>query len=326
MSIFDVKCSVYRSAKDRIGTGDMTIAEFLLGERWKEPVLRLRDMVAEYGPLEAKKHEDYKLTKQQLPGATLSGLFSRRKGDCLIQHTGFVAIDIDLGDNTSIGNFGTILRTLRHRAEVAMYMRSCSGTGYFALIPLAYPEHHKEQFRALQKEYAAMGIVLDNACSDITRIRFASYDEHPYVNEQAIPYKGMYEYIKPKSAANITHSVGNSVEFVDKLISAMERDHLALPHSYDLWRDVGFALASLGENPGRSFFHRVFALTSNYDPEVCDSYYKVLSRKNSGNGTITIASFISLIGNIYRTGSVSFEKLHFASDVERRVFWAKILK
>ena len=291
MSIFDVKCSVYRSAKDRIGTGDMTIAEFLLGERWKKPVLRLRDMVAEYGPLEAKKHEDYKLTKQQLPGATLSGLFSRRKGDCLIQHTGFVAIDIDLGDNTSIGNFGTILRTLRHRAEVAMYMRSCSGTGYFALIPLAYPEHHKEQFRALQKEYAAMGIVLDNACSDITRIRFASYDEHPYVNEQAIPYMGVdlgSQTLAPRAAVYGGHvdSMDSKVQAVETLVSKLEMHHIDITDSYNDWYRIGFALANLPNPIGRQMFHRVSAICKKYNPQECDKKFDTLQRPEKiGLGT-----------------------------------------
>lgn len=291
MSIFDVKCSVYRSAKDRIGTGDMTIAEFLLGERWKEPVLRLRDMVAEYGPLEAKKHEDYKLTKQQLPGATLSGLFSRRKGDCLMKHTGFVAIDIDLGDNTSIGNFGTILRTLRHRAEVAMYMRSCSGTGYFALIPLAYPEHHKEQFRALQKEYAAMGIVLDNACSDITRIRFASYDEHPYVNEQAIPYMGVdlgSQTLAPRAAVYGGHvdSMDSKVQAVETLVSKLEMHHIDITDSYNDWYRIGFALANLPNPIGRQMFHRVSAICKKYNPQECDKKFDTLQRPEKiGLGT-----------------------------------------
>ena len=291
MSIFDVKCSVYRSAKDRIGTGDMSIAEFLLGERWKEPVLRLREMVAAYGPLEAKKHEDYKLTKQQLPGATLSGLFSRRKGDCLIQHTGFVAIDIDLGDNTSIGNFGTILRTLRHRAEVAMYMRSCSGTGYFALIPLAYPEHHKEQFRALQKEYAAMGIVLDNACSDITRIRFASYDEHPYVNEQAIPYMGVdlgSQTLAPRAAVYGGHvdSMNSKVQAVETLVSKLEMHHIDITDSYNDWYRIGFALANLPNPIGRQMFHRVSAICKKYNPQECDKKFDTLQRPEKiGLGT-----------------------------------------
>lgn len=291
MSIFDVKCSVYRSAKDRIGTGDITIAEFLLGERWKEPVLRLREMVAAYGPLEAKKHEDYKLTKQQLPGATLSGLFSRRKGDCLIQHTGFVAIDIDLGDNTSIGNFGTILRTLRHRGEVAMYMRSCSGTGYFALIPLAYPEHHKEQFRALQKEYAAMGIVLDNACSDITRIRFASYDEHPYVNEQAIPYMGVdlgSQTLAPRAAVygGYVDSMDSKVQAVETLVSKLEMHHIDITDSYNDWYRIGFALANLPNPIGRQMFHRVSAICKKYNPQECDKKFDTLQRPEKiGLGT-----------------------------------------
>ena len=33
-----------------------------------------------------------------------------------------------------------------------------------------------------------MGIVVDSSCSDICRLRFYSYDEHPYVNFDAEVY------------------------------------------------------------------------------------------------------------------------------------------
>lgn len=291
MSIFDVECSVYRSAKDRVGIGSMSVRDFLLGERWKEPVMKLRSMVAEYGPLEAKKHEDYKSTKLQLPGATLSGLFSRRKGDCLIKHTGFLAIDIDLGDNVSIGNFDTILRTLRHRTEVALYMRSCSGTGYFALVPLAYPDHHKEQFRALQKEYAAMGIVIDNACSDITRIRFASYDDQPYINEHSVPYMGVdlgKQTLAPRAAVygGRVDSMDEQAKAVDALVAKLEAYHIDITDSYNDWFRVGFALANLPSPIGRQMFHRVSAICKKYNPQECDKKFDTLQRPEKiGIGT-----------------------------------------
>ena len=141
-----------------------------------------------------------------LPGATLSGLFATYEDDSLThpgqrvmvsrreshlqKHTGWLAIDIDLQDNQGIADFENIRRVLAFRPEVALLMRSCSGTGLFGLVRLAYPEHHKEQFKALLQEYAALGIMLDGSCGNIGRVRFASWDdpEHIYINEKATPY------------------------------------------------------------------------------------------------------------------------------------------
>lgn len=218
--MFDEICSIYRDAKDNKGnfvdreTGEcilqMSIREFCLTDRWKPYVQRLRAMRQEFGS-KAKKMPEYIEAKKMLPGATLSGLFELWEDDCidktgrkyrdvvsrrethLKQHTGWLAIDIDLDDNTHLSNFENIRMVCRFRPEIGLLMRSCSGSGYFGLVRLAYPDRHKAQFQALMKEYAFMGIILDNACSNIGRVRFASWDdpEHIYINEQVVPYQGL---------------------------------------------------------------------------------------------------------------------------------------
>lgn len=218
--MFEEVCSIYSDALDNVGryvdmeTGEiiqqMTIREFCLTDRWKSYVERLRELVAKYGS-KAKKMQEYVDTKKQLPGATLSGLFATWDDECttkdgrkfmapvsrrethLQQHTGWLAIDIDLGDNQNLSNFENIRMICRFRPEIALLMRSCSGTGYFGLVRLAYPERHKEQFKALLKEYAAIGIKLDKQCGNIGRVRFASWDEpeHIYIHKECKPYMGI---------------------------------------------------------------------------------------------------------------------------------------
>ena len=218
--MFDEICSIYSDALDNVGryvdreTGEciqqMTIREFCLTDRWKPYVQHLRAMRQEYGS-KAKKMQEYIDTKKHLPGATLSGLFSIYDDECvrrdgskfmapvsrrethLKQHTGWLAIDIDLADNMQMSNFENVRMICRFRPEIALLMRSCSGSGYFGLVRLAYPDRHKEQFKALLKDYAAIGITLDKACSNIGRVRFASWDdpEHIYINENVLPYKGL---------------------------------------------------------------------------------------------------------------------------------------
>lgn len=213
--MFEEICSIYESATDAYGkfvdreTGEciqqMSIREFCLTDRWKPYVERLRAMRQEYGS-KAKKMTEYIETKKMLPGATLSGLFSlyedeslthpgqrvmvSRRETHLYQHTGWLAIDIDLQDNQQLTNFENIRMVARFRPEIGLLMRSCSGTGYFGLVRLAYPDRHKEQFKALLQEYAAMGIILDGSCGNIGRVRFASWDdpEHIYINEKVTPY------------------------------------------------------------------------------------------------------------------------------------------
>ena len=247
MDLFDVPCSVYVDAKDNYGryvdreTGEiiqqMTIREFCMTDRWKDVVSHLRSLIAEHGS-KAKQMDEYRRTKEMLPGATLSGLFTifeekddktgrtfycSRRQTHLSQHTGFICIDIDRQDNMSLQSMNIILRTLRHRPEVALCMKSCSGTGYFVLIPIAYPQYHKEQFAALLKEYAALGIVIDKKCGDVTRIRFASYDDDPYINANAIPYQGVelgQQMLAPRAAVygQVERSEDDTIKKVETLV------------------------------------------------------------------------------------------------------------
>lgn len=322
--MFNVLCSIYTDAHDNAGrfvdreTGEiiqqMTIHDFCLTDRWKPVVDKLRGMVAEYGAKTAKARDDYKQTKTLLPGATLSGLFelreveeqkvNKRTGETylakemvsrrtahLLQHTGFLCIDIDLQDNQSLADMRIILRTLRHRPEVALLMQSCSGTGYFALIPLAYPQYHKEQFRALLRDYAALGIRIDKQCGDVTRIRFASYDANPYINPNAIPYSGIdlgQQMLAPKAAVYAPHSESTDdlVNKVGILVEKLERHHIDITNDYNDWFRVGFSLANLPEPWGRQFFHRVSSICEKYNASLCDQKFnELLKPSRIGIGT-----------------------------------------
>lgn len=316
---FSALCSIYENVKDNSGrfvdrdTGEciqqMSIRDFCLTDRWRPAVEKLRALRSEYGA-EAKKRDDYIQTKAMLPGATLSGLFALREvynertqrnelksriTANLHQHTGFLCIDIDAQDNTSLASMTTVLRTLRHRPEVALIMKSCSGTGYFALIPLEYPQRHKEQFAALLREYTALGIHLDRQCGDVTRVRFASYDEHPYINDNAIPYAGLLESVgfSPVTPAPRTftahHSSGDSddlIDKVDRLVKKIEQNGIDITNDYGDWFRIGFALANLPSPWGRQFFHRVSAICGKYDAGQCDRKFNELSHPQKiGIGT-----------------------------------------
>ena len=320
--MFDEVCSIYESAQDAYGrfvdreTGEciqqMTIREFCLTDRWKPYVQRLRAMRQEFGS-KAKKMDEYIKTKKKLPGATLSGLFALYEDDSLTnpgqrvmvsrreshlkQHTGWLAIDIDLQDNLQITDFESILKVARFRPEIGLLMRSCSGTGYFGLVRLAYPERHKDQFKALFKEYAAIGIMLDKACCNIGRVRFASWDdpEHIYINENVVPYKGLEGEQFPlvslaslktyrSNHANVDYQAEGNSNFweqrrvQDRLIEVIVQElvvnHRNIAESYDEWVKAGWALRS---HPyGLHRFHQLSRCSSKYNEAQTNLKWKQL--------------------------------------------------
>lgn len=308
--MFEEICSVYEKATDAYGrfvdraTGEciqqMTIRDFCLTDRWKPYVQRLRAMRLEFGS-KAKQMPEYIETKKMLPGATLSGLFSlyedeslthpgqrvmvSRRESHLKQHTGWLAIDIDLADNAHLSNFENIRMVCKFRPEIGLLMRSCSGSGYFGLIRLAYPDRHKDQFRALLLEYRSLGISLDKACSNIGRVRFASWDdpEHIYINENVVPYKGVADMVVmplPKSVVENQECFKNrpSVRQPGKIgywrddtpIIVLRKARVLVRKieakgvnvcgghgEYDIWLKCGMSLHSIDPHEGYDMWKRV---------------------------------------------------------------------
>lgn len=306
--MFDEVCSVYKDKFDAVGeyvdreTGEiiteMTIRDFCLTDRWKPYVEELRAMVAEYGAAKAKKMDRYNQVKSMIPGATPSGLFELRPDVCvnkrtgeqymkpvrrrdthLVKHTGWLVLDIDLQDNVHLENFENVRMAMQFRPEVALCMRSCSGTGYFALARLAYPDKHKSQFAALIEEYRNIGITLDKQCGNIGRVRFASWDdpEHIYIRQlPVLPYKGLQveqgSVIAPVSAtlaARPQQGTLDNPDFLafkaDCIVSALERMGGSgdLTTTYDEWVKIGWSLK--GIVGGERLYHRLSSLNAQYN-------------------------------------------------------------
>lgn len=322
--MFEEICSIYESATDAYGrfvdreTGEciqqMSIREFCLTDRWKPYVEQLRAMRQEYGS-KAKKMQEYIDTKKMLPGATLSGLFSlyedeslthpgqrvmvSRRETHLKQHTGWLAIDIDLQDNMLLANFENIRMVARFRPEIGLLMRSCSGTGYFGLARLAYPERHKEQFKALLKEYASMGIMLDKQCGNIGRVRFASWDDadHIYINENVQPYRGLLldepqviPQAVPQAQRNYTRAYSQGYNdfwqnprtqdrLIELIVKTLVGRGINITESYDEWTKVGWALKA---HPyGESLFHELSACSRKYNQAQAAQKWRQLGRSNT---------------------------------------------
>lgn len=285
MKFQDIQISVYRGVRDTKGHIS-TLFEFLNNVEY-DAIQELRSCT------DQNRRKQIKLS---LPQATISGIFSpTRAAGNLVRHSGLICVDIDGKDNPHIANFNTLIEdTLSQLEEVAYASHSVSGNGYFVIIPLKYLEAHKAHFEKLVRDFAALDIVIDRACGDVSRLRCQSFDLHQYINLSAKPYEGLYHEPKPVRPTYTYNFSGIDAEDkVMQLCREIANRGIDLTGSYDDWMKIGAALSSLGES-GRQWFHLCSAQNQKYNAAECDRKFNNLLRSNRRIG---IGTFFYLCKN-----------------------------
>ena len=121
--------------------------------------------------------------KSTLPAITPSGIFSHRKKDGLLHHSGILCLDIDFKDNDHILNFNDLKTEIGKMLFVAYCGLSVSGNGFFVLVPIAHPDSHEQHFAALENDFASFGIILDPSGKDVCRLRGYSFDDAAFFRQ-----------------------------------------------------------------------------------------------------------------------------------------------
>lgn len=219
--IFDTEVSCYNGVKDVFGK-TCSLRSFLFDTKHIPEIEKLRSL-----PTKAERNE----IKKRLPMACISGVFKpTRKAENLVRHSGFICIDFDRQDNLEIENWDEVKQELSKLNYIAYASLSVSGTGYFAIIPLKYPAYHKGQFEKLKRDFAKWGLTIDPACGDVTRMRCLSYDPHPYINPDAVPYEGYY--VEPKPFINYQYSGDGVLDKVAKCCERIEANGIDITGDY----------------------------------------------------------------------------------------------
>lgn len=237
--------------------------------------------------------------KSSLPCAIISAICpAGRKTDDAFEHTGLICIDIDGQDNPGFGSGAELKAEVCKIVEVAYCSLSASGKGCFAIIRLSHPENHLGHFLALQRLFKSrLGIVIDGQCKDMKRLRFASYDSEPYINDSAEPFRIVDTVTTPKhNSTKTTVAMGQrtwnespetTLDKVARLTEEVVRRGIDLTDGYSKWVEIGMALANLGE-PGRESFHAVSSVYPGYDRAKADTKFTNLLRTTR---KVTIATF-----------------------------------
>ena len=257
--------SLFKHVKNKVSDNNISIDEYfekIQNGYWQDGVLNYRATGKD---------------KERNQCVTISGVFKEREAKKLLQHSGFICLDIDAKDQISEVDIEKI------KADPYVYAvhRSIGGFG-FAVYVRIEPDRHQDAFISLNNYFFVnYSIVLDTSCRDTSRLRFVSYDPDIYINTKAKVFK---QYLKKKDLPKQKPIVIKS-DFDDMVHQA---SGMNLFDNYDDYIRLAFALVSeFGEN-GRHYFHSLCSSSSKYNQATADKHYDIAVNR-TGTG-ITIAS------------------------------------
>lgn len=270
--------SIYQNIRQNKSDKTIPIDFFLDGIRsgkWQDSVLPIR-VISDLSQRKA--------AKEKIPYVTLSGYFSKeRRAADITNHSGFIGMDIDNIANELEG----YRSMLSNDPYVYAIFTSVSGTGLCVIFKVD-PERHTDAFNGIAdyliKKYQ---INIDPSGKDVSRPRYVSFDPDIVVNEKAVVFK---KYLPKEKKRKITSVIFVQSEF-DEVVNQMVKNSVACCEDYRDWLNIGFGLADQFGEAGREYFKILSAISSKYEPTMCDSQYThCMNHKNGKAKKITIAT------------------------------------
>lgn len=262
-SIFDITVSGFRDV-EAVSPRPVTLKAWLTSSKHRQKVELIRSTQDEV---------TQKLLKKDLPAITPAGTFSYRNKKSFLEHSGFMAFDIDFQNNKHISNFTELKDQLKNIKNIAYCGLSVRGNGFWGLvrIPKSSPEAHELRFEALRIDFARFNIVLDPQGHEVNRLRIYSWDPDAYFNEDATVYTKIHKP-QPKPAPKYNRpTTGDNKEKVEKILSNL--NGIDITGNYHQWFSIGCALANEFAESGRVYFHEVSQYYSGYDPRETDRQF-----------------------------------------------------
>ncbi len=263
-----IRVSVFENYFAQKPLGDVDLIKWCKTAKFKEQVIAFRTTSDE---------KVRQRIKRNLPCITPSGIFKTRSRDGLVQHTGFICIDIDHKDNGVFGPewFDKKRLVAKTFDSLLCASMSISGNGLYLIFRIAHPDMHLAQFDALVREiYEKTGLVADQGCCDVCRLRGASYDAYPYINPHAKPYRGVLKERTARAKVRTAREKKLLDEKVYKLIKKIHEEKKDITDDYHDWYCIGCALAhEYGKEEGLRLFHLVSMHSKKYYPTDCDEQF-----------------------------------------------------
>lgn len=270
-SILNTEVSCFRDYNSPDNPQTINLLSWLRSEKYADRVKVIRST-------QDKSIRD--LMKSGLPAITPSGVFTRRCASGLIKHSGFIQVDIDQKENSHIGNYSELMSELCKIPNVAYGGRSVSGTGYFLLIPIAYPEKHKEHFEFIRRWFADKGLIIDDKPKNPASLRGYSYDTNAYFNHNATPLLMYYE--EPAKVRERPTFQNNDTETVEAIINELSKTGIDITEGYGVWFALGCDIAGVFGASGESYFHTISQNHHAYNQRKTELQYRACMKFMNG--------------------------------------------
>lgn len=295
--------SIFKSAKS-VEPVDVELRVFLSSTRHKDEVLAVRN--------ETDKSRRDNL-KKSLPGATISGRFTRRSVEGLTQYNGLVCLDFDEKDNP--GRSAEEMRAMLATFEEVYYAGiSVGGKGTFAIIRTnnADPKLHGALVDLLGAVMSQFDLYYDAACKDVSRLRFVSYDPdaHWNTNPAIFDASRLLTIQQPvtadedparkprplivRQAPTNKYQESRTSDRVEQLITQIEQTRTDLTDDYDQWLRLGLALASEFGAFGSGYYLRLSQFHPKFSQQETEKKYAEYCR----NGRrVKIGTFFKILSD-----------------------------
>lgn len=298
---------------------------------YRSRIEQVRDVLLHYG------EEKYRIAKKSLPAIAFSGEFNGGHAKSnLVKHNDILSFDID---HLSAHEMSDARQKMIDDKYILAFWVSPSGNGYKGLVRINYENVPKNSNLDLQYKIAYdkvseyfkdyLGLTLDSACSDFSRICYVCWDEHLFYRQDAKRFivdcslciRGTKKINKRsniipiKSSSNITYSLPPNLKgknksrdrrIVASIVKYLSKRNLSITKNYHDWLKVGFAIANtFNFDLGLKYFVSLSQLDKGrFNENECKE--KLLECYTSGYGEVTIGSIIEMArekGFIYKGSS-----------------------
>jgi hypothetical protein len=212
----------------------------------------------------------------------------------LIVHSGFIQFDIDFKENSHITNYSDLKSEICKIVNVAYCGLSVSGTGLWGLIPILYPDRHRQHFDFIYNAFKKLGITIDKKPGNVASLRGYSYDINGYFNRNAVK---LNEYNQTRQNRNnlrfYSHNDNSIQSDVEALINELRKTGVDITNTYDNWVSIGFALATEFGERGRQYFHVISRNNACYDRNENNYQYDKCLNAGSTPNPITVKTFFA---------------------------------
>jgi len=272
-SILNVEVSRFANYETPENPETINLVDWLMSDAYRAEIEQLRQIT------DKAMRDKIKAT---LPAITPSAVCSYREQTAVLQHSGLIQFDIDFKDNKHITNYQELKQQISKIKNVAYCGLSASGTGFWGLIKIAYPERHKQHFTTVKNTFLSLGITLDNAPKNKVSLRGYSYDRDAYFNHNAIPLQ-RYEVQTPPPKTTYTANPTDDQAKVETCLSEIEARKIDLTYGYNEWFSIGCSFAGTFGEQGREYYHRVSQFHPDYTPTKTDIQFNHCLKVGSGS-------------------------------------------